>query len=245
MSKDSSEVPQSPWPEFFNQIKSFPWKAVGKRACGPTAVAMAINRLRNQSVFSDKISPLDIAFHASKINSLPGDRVQNKLLVESSDDTKGYIAIGDIVDDSLIQDIEIDKANGKKIILFGAIPQEIDYKPVFTLNRGWDHRGSETFFAQYGIKAKKLGDPSEEKISLEMITEQLRSKNMFIASVEHKDDSSHLVLISGIDDDQVNPQLLINDPLEQGPQWVSATEWYTKNFRGYGTLIYNTQDTKE
>jgi len=64
---------------------------------------------------------------------------------------------------------------------------------------------------------------------------------MIMASTRNTKDSSHLVLISDYREDG-GGEFLVSDPKEKEPHWVDAKKWYNDSFRGYGTVIYNTQE---
>jgi len=234
------EEANSPWPEFFNQRDSFKSQTLGRRACGPTAFAMAINILRKRNHIQTRTTPLEVLWKASEATVLPNHQIQYKLLTHGPDGISGYIPVGDTTDNTIHGDIAADQAQGLTSRLVRTIPETNKYDPIFTLTNGWDHRGSKKALASYNLTAEQFGD-TEKKVTLKELTTHLKSKNLLIASVNHTEDSSHLVLITEYKQDN-GDWLLIHDPKEHGPQWISASEWYSQSFRGYGTVIYNSQN---
>lgn len=237
---NSAENDLNPLPEFFNQLQSFPWKSVGKRACGPTAVAMAINLLNKKTPNLPLVTPIEVLRRANDMNKLPGDKIQLRLHVQHPDGITDLITVGDLCDESLTRDIIEDKIKLPETFLVGAIPYESDYSPIYTLMRGWDHRGSERFFAEYGIRAEQFGDKNHQQKSMQEVLKSIQAGSMLLCSVKHSEDSSHIVLVTNyIEEDGT---ILIHDPLTKSPQWINAEEWSKEQFNGFGTIIFGKED---
>lgn len=214
--------------EFYNQQDSFPWKLVGDRACGPTAAAMALSILKDDLEPVSKTSPLDVLEAISQIQKLPNEPINYYIELEHPHIpiSRLKISVGHNMSVSLKEQI--------KDLQLHCLPHEGDqFIPIFTLNTGWDHRGSKRFFKTYGLKADKFGDINDKR-SPETLTKELAKGSLIMASVLRKT-TSHINLV--VDYSKKEQKLLIYDPMEGCPEWKNLNKWLV-NFRGYGTIIY-------
>lgn len=244
--KDSTERKTFSTPEFFNQYDSFSWPAVADRACGPTVIAMAINQMMDRGICHNntRVTPKEIAFHAGHMTRLPMDIPQYYLKITSAkpDGSADYLPIGHRLDRNLAREIKADTTLSLELVNDITHPElsqaEGNYQPIYTLN-GWDHRGSERFIREYGITARQFGDKHSDKFSLRLLVSLVENGNLIMASAHNIADSSHLILIH--DYREEDDKFLISDPKELEPHWADARQWYNHSFRGYGTVVYNTQ----
>lgn len=229
--------------EFFNQLKSFRWPAIGKRACGPTAAASAINLLAKNDPHIAKVTPELVAFSAGHDTLIPLNKLQYYLQVNNAkaNGTHDYMPIGNTLPDGFREEVQAYNSLSIHEIVDRENTDTDAYDPTYTINGGWDHRGSERYFAKHGIRAHMLGDKNN-RVDLLVLFRQIQKANMVMASVEHTQDSSHIELIVGYD--EMSKSILVYDPLANAPQWIPFEEWGGK-FRGYGTVIYNNTDTEE
>lgn len=108
------------------------------------------------------------------------------------------------------------------------------YDPVFSLEKGFDHRASSKILNAFGIKGDLI-----ENLTLDMlaIMFEIEAVQFFIASTKYNGNSTHLVLIECIS----NEKIMIIDPNETN--LVSARKVFTKGefskiYRCYGTAIW-------
>lgn len=233
VNRHTEGLPQT-WPEFYNQHESFPWKSVGKRACGITSIAMSINQINAHADGFSKVTPLNVLRQANSLNKVPGDKTQLKLHVRFPDGNPEQILIGNALDESLRKDIEDDHAADPTTFILGSIPQESSYQPLYSVSRGWDHRGSEILYSRYGIEARQFGDKNGDHKNISDVVESLSSGSKLICSVKHSTDSTHVVLVAEYNQD--DGTILVYDPLAHGAQWLNAAEWVSE-FNGFGTIL--------
>lgn len=236
MVAEKTEPINKPWPEFRNQDESFQWPAIGKRACGPTVIAMAMNLLRKDHPYIPAIEPEDLLFELGSMNKLPISNEPHYYLVVEHTKTKPkrYVAIGNRISDNLREEITNDARLSIATISNPPTSELNVYEPVFTLEGGIDHRGTKYALANYDVTAKKFGDPKDKK-TIASITAEIKLGNMLICSVDYEQDSTHVILVTKYD--ERNDVFLVYDPKAHEPQWLSGKELESK-FRGYGTIIY-------
>ena len=238
MSNNSQEVITEVRPKFFNQHSSFESKYIGNRACGPTALAMAINLVHQHDPIFQQVDPRSVLLRAAHMTELPLNEKHFYLVAKGLKENgmKDYIPIGNkisIKDRELISrepELEIEEVHDLKN------NAEWGYGPIYTTNNGLDHRGAGALLETYDIVSEKFGDPKEKR-GIKKVARELQKGNMILASVNHTEDSSHIILIAGYQE-QNGEWLLVYDPDSNGPQWLEIGE-IEKIFRGYGTLIYN------
>ena len=235
---DHPEHQTTPAPEFFNQYDSFESITLADNACGPTVVAMAINRANRLQNLPDRVSPFQILWQNGQMTKLPNYNSQYKLSMIGPEGNPGLIPVGHRISQSLRDSITQDKSRGIYINLVSSLSSNKEYIPTYTVMGGWDHRGSESFFKEYGISARQFGDKYGEKFSFNLLSSLIENGNLIMASTTNTKDSSHLVLISDYHEDG-GGEFLVNDPKENKARWINAKDWYDSDFRGYGTVVYN------
>lgn len=225
---------------YFSQLLSFPkekvWEYVAKRACGITSAAMAI------SISDKKIDPFKVFVVAIKLHRVPS-KENNYWLQVNNNGTSYKIPVGNHLDPEII-------SQGFQYTNSNSFSKE-NYFPVVSLERGYDHRGSEELFKQFGIEAKIQGnkkDPLSEKQLIELV----QNGHVFMASVKNSitpwmeglsqwGPSSHVVLVTDVVLIKGEPHYLITDPYSADNFRISlyrpTSSFHKVEFRGYGTAV--------
>lgn len=152
---------------------------VGSRICGPSCVAMALQ------------------FFARYPNSEARDNVE-WLLVKLSELHRSNVRMicyrtevsGKIID------IPVDILSNKNKYLLdarGFVLKEAGqkYRPIFSLVRGYDHRGSERLFSDFGLNAGYW-----DRMSMEDMLRKLEEKALILLSVAPRRSAERCLVIS-------------------------------------------------
>lgn len=223
--------------KYFSQLFCFPWEAVAKTSCGLTSATMAI------SYFLPDISPMEVFKTACKLHSVPANSHNYWLEVNNEGDTI-QVPIGQRVSRKME---DYAKNNNFRIITEGAC--EGRYEPVYSISNGYDHRGSERLFGQFGVKANKVGDFSNPVEQDEFIDE-INNGNMFLVSVSNRNKewkdfaggglSTHVILIYGID--KSSNEFVALDPYSEDNcrkiLLIPVKGGGDIEFNGFGTIVY-------
>lgn len=224
---------------YYSQLKEFPWESVARRTCGITAAAMAI------SLFRPEVKPLDVLETACSLHEVPPDFSCSWVTFEH-DGRKLTIPVGEKMDTKLaeaLKDKELSSVNP---------PGEIkNYRPVYSLNNGYDHRGSKELFGKYGIRAEMLGD-KDRPVSAALLKEKIRAGAMFMASVTNSitpwlnfvggGPATHVLLLTDIISFDNKDWYYIVDPYSPNGEravFIQPVEGFHEiEFNGFGTVIY-------
>lgn len=225
---------------YYSQLHCFPWTSVSRRTCGITAAAMAI------SFFQPDIEPIDVLIKATEIHKVPSN-AKNLWLSVNSEKGKINIPAGQELDEKLLEAIKTEKLN----LTDKVSNKETEYKPIFSLANGYDHRGSRELFGSYGIKAEMLGD-KDKPLSQNELRKRMRSGMMFMASVTNSitpwmnfsggGPNTHILLLTDIVEIDSTEWYHIVDPYS--PSSLKAVFYqpvdgfHDIEFNGFGTAIH-------
>ena len=229
---------------YHSQLMAFPWKPVAKTACGITAATMAISYLKPE------VTPMEVLIKACELHRVPNDWPCLWLVVEANGKTI-EVPMAEKSDSALM-------IGSEGLLVSDKNPHEgvINYEPTFSINRGYDHRGSERLFRAFGIKASMVGDKNKPVEEAELM-EAVGSGAMFVASVTRQlttqvgqvaeGSTTHVVLITDLihfDDRDwyyiIDPYSLNNQKIE----YLQPVEGFHKvAFNGYGTAIWMSSST--
>ena len=231
--------------KYYSQLHSFPWNVVTKVTCGITTATMAIS-LKHQNVL-----PLDVLSVACNLHQVP-KHDKNYWVQATYDKQKIVIPVGTNIRKNMMENIE--KDNNLQLLSVNK-NNDNQYKPVFSLNTGYDHRGSLALFAEFGIKAEKLGDP-KDKLSEKRLTHILKEGGVFMASVKSSVTAwepnqgappTHVVLLTDVIHFKNEDWYYIVDPYsktESKVVFLQPTRAFCEmEFSGYGTAIYVNEKT--
>lgn len=226
--------------KYFSQLFSFPkekvWNYIAKKACGITSAAMAI------SIKDKEIDPFKVFIAAIKLHSVPSED-NNYWLQVDNNGTSYRIPIGNHLDPEIV-------SQGFQYTNSNSFSKE-NYFPVVSLERGYDHRGSEKLFKQFGIEATIQGN-KEKLLPEKQLIELVQNGHVFMASVKNSitpwmeglsqwGPSSHVVLVTDVVLIKGEPHYLITDPYSADNSRISlyrpTSSFHKVEFRGYGTAV--------
>lgn len=227
---------------YYSQLHCFPWEAVSRRTCGITAAAMAI------SFFRPEVEPMDVLKKAISLHKVPSE-AKNYWLSLGFESEKILVPVGREIDGKLDEAI---RKEGLSVVACGESTGS-EYKPVFSLANGYDHRGSEALFGEFGVKAEMLGD-KEAPLGLKELGEVMGKGAMFMASVTNSitpwmnfsggGPNTHVLLLTDLVNIGGVDCYHIVDPYS--PSSLKAVFYQPVDgfhgieFNGFGTAIYTT-----
>ncbi len=213
---------------------------MARRTCGITAAAMGM------SLHLPEVEPLEVLKKAASLHKVPS-KMKNYWLRLSVDREQMMLPVGQLLDDSLLQAI---KAEALELIS-DSEKNEAEYRPVFSLANGYDHRGSKELFAAFGVRAEMLGD-KDKPLDLDGLRRVMRSGAMFMASV-----TNSITPWMNFSGGGPNTHVLLLTDIVQlgGAEWYHIVDPYSPNslkaifyqpvegfhgieFNGFGTVIY-------
>lgn len=226
--------------KYFSQLLSFPkgniWDYISKRACGITSAAMAM------SIKDKEIDPFKVFTVAIKLHRVPS-KEKNYWLQVNNNGTSYMIPVGNHLDPEIVsQGFQYTDSNSSS---------EENYFPVVSLERGYDHRGSERLFKQFGIEAIIRGN-KENLLPEKQLIDLVQNGHVFMASVKnsvtpwmeglnHWGPSSHVVLITDVVLINHEPHYLITDPYSADNSKIvlyrPCSSFHKVEFKGYGTAV--------
>lgn len=226
---------------YYSQIYSFPWDFIARRTCGITAASMAIS-LKNSAV-----KPFDVLEEACNLHRVPENSENFSLKAVSDSGKEILVPVGMSVGD----DVRVALKNDPRIKLSEKNGNTGEYRPVFSLNGGYDHRGSKDLFAQFGMKAEKLGEP-KNKLEEDDLISKLKSGAVFMASVKNSitpwlnfsgsGPASHIVLLTDVVNFSGEDWYYVVDPYSPSNSravFLQPTKgFHDIEFNGYGTVVY-------
>lgn len=233
------EFPTGKGVVYHSQVTEYPpgWEYIARRTCGITSAAMAI------SLKHPDVSPLDVLLSASKLHLVPSGKV-NYWLKTYLSNQEVYIPLGQNLPPDVPSHFTIVSEMPKKN------PSD-SYRPVFSIENGYDHRGSEALFKQYGMSAEKVGDKNKPTSPEEIAglvqqgcTLLLSVKNSVTPWLEQYHFSgplSHIVLLTDIVEMDGQPWYHLLDPYSPTGKEVEilrpSISFHATEFSGFGTAV--------
>lgn len=226
---------------YYSQIHSFPWDFIARRTCGITAASMAVS-LKNSAV-----KPFDVLEEACNLHRVPGNSENFFLKVVGGNGKEILVPVGM----SVGNDVEKALSDDPLIKLSEKGGNVGEYRPVFSLNGGYDHRGSKDLFAQFGMRAEKLGEPKNKLKELDLV-DRLKSGAVFMASVKNSitpwlnfsgsGPASHIVLLTDVVNFSGEDWYYVVDPYSPTNSRAVFLQptvgFHDIEFNGYGTIVY-------
>lgn len=224
---------------YYSQLKEFPWEPVARRTCGITAAAMAI------SFFRPEVRPLDVLETACSQHQVPANFKCNWVTYEHNG-KELTVPIGEKMDSKLSKELK-----DKELSSINPHGEISNYKPIFSLAKGYDHRGSKELFDKYGVRAEMLGDKSKP-VDAVTLKEKIKAGAMFMASVTNSitpwlnfvgdGPATHVLLLTDIISFDQRDWYYVVDPYSPSGEravFLQPTEGFHEiEFNGFGTVIY-------
>ncbi len=225
--------------KYFSQMAEFPWEPVAKRVCGITAAAMAI------TYFQPTVTPMAVLKKVCDLHTVPNDWPCVYLTVKQGEDEIN-VPVAESLDEAMTSELtgmNLTNKNSRK---------NDRYQPVFSLVRGYDHRGSVRLFESFGIKAEMKGDKNKP-IQADELREMIKGGAMFMPSVTRllttqvgritEILTTHVVLITDLVHFADRDWYYIMDPYSLNGEKIEYLQpvagFHKVAFNGYGSLIFN------